>query len=181
MIQGLQVVSHMPLYKIKSPGNVNAFTGFFAEIASFNIIETSDFTAEIGYWPEMDGFSLNFQNAGHESSLMIPELGTLFYMLLGTLALCFVHLLLIGLAKLCPKTSFLSDKVRYYLYWNGSIRFFMEGYLDFALLALLNVNELDWDQDFWAVRFSNSLAIIVAILTCTLPVFFVFFYACKLK
>ena len=41
MIEGLQVVAHMPLFKIKSPGNVNAFNAFFAEIANFNVIDVS--------------------------------------------------------------------------------------------------------------------------------------------
>ena len=181
LIESLQAVSHMPLYKIKSPGNINAFIAFFDQIASFEFIDTSEYTSSFAYWPEMDGFSLNFKNAGFDSSLMVPELGTIFYMLLGSLALALVHVLLMGITLLFPKASCLSDRVRNYLYWNGSIRFFMETYLDFALLALLNVKELDWDLDFWSVRLSNYLAIIVTVLTCTLPVFFLFFYAYKLK
>ena len=35
MINGLQVVNNMPLFKIKSPGNVNAFNEFFASISKF--------------------------------------------------------------------------------------------------------------------------------------------------
>ena len=60
MIEGLQVVSHMPLFKIKSPGNVNAFNAFFAEIANFNVIDVSEYTEMMGYMPEMDAISLNF-------------------------------------------------------------------------------------------------------------------------
>ena len=44
MIEGLQVVTHMPLFKIKSPGNVNTLTDFFAEMANFNVIDTSELT-----------------------------------------------------------------------------------------------------------------------------------------
>ena len=44
MIEGLQIVVHMPLFKIKSPGNVNAFIDFSAELANFNVIDTSKFT-----------------------------------------------------------------------------------------------------------------------------------------
>ena len=70
---------------------------------------------------------------------MIPSLGTLFYMINGQLTLAFVHVLLYLLAKAIPKTSLLKNKVAAYLYWNGSIRFMMEGYIDFVLFSLMNV------------------------------------------
>ena len=60
MINGLQIVVHMPLFKIKSPGNVNAFNTFMAELGTFNVIDTEEFTASLGYMPEMDSASLNF-------------------------------------------------------------------------------------------------------------------------
>ena len=34
----------MPLFKVKSPGNVNTFNVFFAEIATFNVIDTGTVT-----------------------------------------------------------------------------------------------------------------------------------------
>ena len=60
MIEGLQVVVHMPLFKIKTPGNVNAFTAFFAELANFNVVDTSSVTDQMLYFPEMDAINLNF-------------------------------------------------------------------------------------------------------------------------
>jgi len=50
----------MPLFKVKSPGNVNAFNNFFAEIGGFNFFDTESFTSEMMYMPEMDALSLNF-------------------------------------------------------------------------------------------------------------------------
>ena len=50
----------MPLFKIKSPGNVNAFNEFFSEISSFKVMDTDKFTADFLYFPEMDAMSLNF-------------------------------------------------------------------------------------------------------------------------
>ena len=61
MINGLQVVNHMPLFKVKSPGNVNAFNEFFSGIAKFKLIDTKALTQETGiYVPEMDALSLNY-------------------------------------------------------------------------------------------------------------------------
>lgn len=176
MINGLQVVSHMPLFKIKSPGNVNTFNAFFAEIATFNVVETSSVSESFIYWPEMDAISLNFQDAGYDSPLIIPQLGTLFYVFMGMIGLACFQVLLLFVAKAIPKTSCLNDKVKRYLYWNGSIRFFMEGYLDFALMALINVKHLDWESDFLAVQLCNYFSIFVTVLTCTLPVVMCFLY-----
>jgi len=83
MIEGLQVVCHMPLINIKSPGNVNAFNEFLSELAFLDIIDTSTVANDLFYFPEMDPVGLNFQNAGFETNLLIPSLGTLFFMLLG--------------------------------------------------------------------------------------------------
>ena len=139
MIEGLQVVCHMGLFKMKSPGNVNAFNEFFAELASFNVIDTDTVTNDFFYFPEMDAISLNFQNAGFDTNLLVPSLGTLFYIIVGQISLVFVHMLLYLLAKAIPKTSVLKNKVSTYLYWNGSIRFMMESYMDILLFSLMNL------------------------------------------
>ena len=60
MIEGMQVVTHMPLFKVKSPGNVNAFIAFFAEIGNFDVVDTGAVTSEFVYIPEVDAVSLNF-------------------------------------------------------------------------------------------------------------------------
>ena len=64
MIEGLQVAKHMPLFNIQAPGNVNAFNEFVAEIANFDLVDTSGLTSSILYFPEEDPVSVNFQNAG---------------------------------------------------------------------------------------------------------------------
>ena len=82
MINGLQVVNHMPYLNVKSPGNVNAFNGFFTEIASFQIVSTEFVDSMLFYFPEMDPMSLNLLNAGFMNNLMIPALGTLLYFMM---------------------------------------------------------------------------------------------------
>ena len=65
MLEGLQVVHHLPLFKVKSPGNVNAFNNFFSELGGFDLIDVTDYTQQyLLYFPEMDALTLNFQMAG---------------------------------------------------------------------------------------------------------------------
>ena len=60
MVEPLQVVVHMTLFACKPPGNVNAFNGYFAEIANFDVVDPNDLTNEISYVPEIEPVSLNF-------------------------------------------------------------------------------------------------------------------------
>ena len=159
----------MPLFNIKSPGNVNAFNIYFAEIATFNLIDTTGFTADIFYFPEMDSLSLNFQNAGYDTTLIIPSLGNLLYLLFLHFVLALVHVLLFVLAKVIIKVSKVKSKVARYLYWNGSIRFFMEGYFDFLLFALINVKYLNTDGAFWEVTFSNIFSWVLISFVSLIP------------
>ena len=81
------------------------------------------------------------------------------------------------ITKALPKVNPVRQKVSRYLYWNGTIRFFMEGYMDFAFYALMNLKQLDWSHNFIAVSFSNCLAIFLMALVVGIPILFVFFYA----
>ena len=48
-------------------------------------------------------------------------------------------MLLYLVAAAIPKTGVLRNKVSAYLYWNGSIRFMMESYMDIVLFSFMNV------------------------------------------
>lgn len=63
------------------------------------------------------------------------------------------------------------------LIWNGSIRLFMEIYLDLALSAFLNVYTADWDSSSHAVDYSNIIAIIALALTAVAPFLLVWHYS----
>ena len=129
----------MPLFKVKSPGNVNAFNEFFTDTANFEVQEFDSVSNDLFYIPEEDPVSVNFQNAGHESYMMITNLGLKFYMMLAWIGIIVIHFLLYLLSKAIARVGKVKSVVADRLYWNGSIRFFIEGYFDFVLLALLNL------------------------------------------
>ena len=173
----------MPLFKVKSPGNVNAFNEFMSEIAKFEIVDTNALTLEAGiYVPEMDSFSLNYQNAGFDTSLAIPCLGTLALILFALTITVVLHLLFWLLSKYWHRVQRLESKIARYLYWNGLIRFFMEAYLDFFMFSLLNIKTMgDHDDRFLIVMASNCLSVILLTLSLVLPVVMCIFWAYRLK
>ena len=60
IMNSLQVVQYIRLFKVKTPGNVNSFTDFFDGITSVEVYDTSDWYNEWMYIPEQEPISLNF-------------------------------------------------------------------------------------------------------------------------
>ena len=181
MVNGLQVVVHMQFFNIKSPGNVCLFIGFFAEISNFDVIDTSDFTNKIGYIPEMDAISLNFQNEGYLNNLVVPSLGTLFYILLAQISLVAVHLLLHIISRCIKLADKVTNKVARYLYFNGTIRLLMESYMDLVMFALINIKDLDWSGDFFFVTLNNWISISLLGILIVFPFLIVIVYVRNVK
>ena len=118
--------------------------------------------------------------------MAIPNLGNLLYIMLVHFALVIPHFLLFIVARMISKVNKLKSKVSNYVYWNGSIRFFMEGYFDFFMFSMINLKMImtDWDvisEDFWAVSSSNVLACTLIALSLSLPIILVIFYSYNLK
>ena len=102
-------------------------------------------------------------------------------MLLGFFALAVLHLLLNLVGKKIPKVHRASSKISTFLYWNGIIRFFIESYLDFAVCALINLKEINWEDDLSAVYYNNVLTFLTVVCLGLIPIILVVFYIYKLK
>ena len=96
-------------------------------------------------------------------------------------ALVGVHICFLVFAKMCERADRVKSKIGKYLYWNGSIRFFMEAYLDFAMFSLLNIKTIDWGDDFIITVASNYISIILLTSTLVIPVIMCFFWAWSYK
>ena len=89
-------------------------------------------------------------------------------------------LLLHLLGKMCPKVKPITNRFFRYMFYSGSMRFFMEGYLDFCLFSLLNVTSLDWSGAFSAVTLCNYMAIFITVLACPFPIFILVWYLLRM-
>ena len=85
-------------------------------------------------------------------------------------------LILILVAKRSRHVKIVSDKAGAYLFWNGSIRFLMEGYLDFCLFAMMNAVAMDWSEQFLIVTICNYVTIFMLGIIIGFPVFASFFF-----
>ena len=81
-----------------------------------------------------------------------------------------ILILLPILSRCIPKIKPKIAPMQNYLFWNGTIRLFMEAYLEFCLFALLNISALSWPEGLECVELSNWLAIVLVALTIAIPI-----------
>ena len=61
------------------------------------------------------------------------------------------------------------DKLRYYLFSNGTLRIYMLAYLNLTLFSALNISEMKWIKGLPPVNASNVIAILVFTSTIVVP------------
>ena len=67
-------------------------------------------------------------------------------------------------------------KLKEYLFFNWSVRLYMETYLNMCLFSLLNLKEIRWDLGFPAVKTSNLLSILIFTQALVVPVIMFVYY-----
>ena len=72
-------------------------------------------------------------------------------------------------------------KVSHYLYFNGTMRFFMEGYMDFVLFALVNTRDMDWSGDFFTVTVNNWISLALLGISFAFPALIMIIYVFNAK
>ena len=72
-----------------------------------------------------------------------------------------------------------ADKLESMLYWNGSLRLFIEGYMDIAMATCLNLNLLEWDTDVAVNIASNLMTIFFFVIILVFPIAFLIYVSCK--
>ena len=108
MINTLQIILYMPLFKLSVPGNVGAFYNFLMMIASFDIIPTQKIYDYFGWHDVQNKLSQNFVDEGYTSALFIYNVGSILFLLALNPILNIVYILL----KFCKgkRRSFLERK-----------------------------------------------------------------------
>ena len=102
------------------------------------------------------------------------------YIIWAHLALLPLYLVLLYLSYKAKFLKRLTNYIGTYLFWNGSIRLYIELYQDFAINSSLNMYKIERDSPFEDVRLSNTYAFISFTLVCAIPiVVFIPFYCCK--
>ena len=160
------------LEKLKFPANAMLITKELIKVASFDLIPTDIIDEQLFYFPYGDAFSSNFETAGVESTMFFANIGLIFYMILFNAFLIVLHIFFFTAKNSCGCAEKWRKKFGDYLYFNGSIRFFMEVYFDVALLSALNLETVDWDTLFPSEKISNAMSVFFLVVVGLVPLVF---------
>ena len=125
---------------IKFPANAMLINKAFIEIANFEVIPSGEINDQLFYFPEVDPYSLNFEECGIDSLFFLPLMGLPLYIMLVHIALSIVYLVL-ALINHFLRLRCLDKilmKMKSYLFWNGFLRLYMEIYQGLCVATVLN-------------------------------------------
>ena len=113
---------------IKYPANAMLINRVVMEISNFELLPSEEINNKLFYFPEVDPFSINFEECGIDSTFFLIIMGFPLYIMLIQLSLIILYFILV-LANRLLKFKCLNKVLNYlksYLFWNGSIRLYME-------------------------------------------------------
>lgn len=114
----------MPLLRVlKFPANAMLMNEVILALATFDLIPTDSLDEKFfPNLPEENAYTVNFEQCGYESELLVGNLGMAGYVIYINLALAVLVLPAFFFYGRC------SRRVTGYFYWNGLIKLFMEMY-----------------------------------------------------
>ena len=176
MINNLQIIIHSPLINVQFPGNAFILYDNMIVVATFDFLPTDDFFPYIfPNVPFEDAYTDKFDRLGYSHTFLLFNMGTM-------LIIFFYHLVCY---LLYHPIKFLSSDARWAnkllhkwiiptCFWNGSILFIQEAYLDLLIAASINAFQItNWTS--WDIGFSNILTIVMLVLSIALPLFTLLF------
>jgi len=170
----------MPLCNIKFPANAGKLNEFMIEIAIFDFVPSDLILEKVGYFPQEDNFNLNFQTVGYDSVYAVPNLGTIFFIILSFIVLIPIAMCLTCFSRELKELHKHASSLNDFIYWTGTVRFLMESYMELVLAIMVNLIFYDDETGYFGVKGSNYITIFFLILTAGLPIWIIIFFVCKL-
>ena len=113
---------------------------------------------------------------GYDTIFLVPNLGSLFYVLIIYLAVIILSVLLAIPFHFCQVLRKMIHKVHEKLFWSGILRFGMEIFMELSLSTILHLYTSPDPEGFPSIQFSNILAHIFGALIIALPLWTILFY-----
>ena len=145
-------------------------------VATFDFLPTDDFFPY--FFPNVpfeDAYTDKFDRLGYSHTFLLFNMGT---MLLIFFYHVVCYLLYTPLKFLSTDAKWANKLLKNWIiptcFWNGSILFIQEAYLDLLIAASINAFKLnEWTS--WDIGFSHILTIVMLVLSIVLPLFTLLF------
>ena len=132
------------------------------QIVNLDIVDTRDLLDSFLTLKDLSPFCMLFEEAGYDTSNFIIELGSVFFIIIGTV-LYFGGKALLKIAVRNCEENWIVRKIRGQIHYTaGVIRFFLEGCLELGFIAMLCVKMITAEN---FSTFTESLSICFAFVT----------------
>jgi len=177
MLNGMQLVTHMPLLFTLFPANANFFITYIIPVATFDFLPEKVLSLIFDF-PVKPGQSLAFEALGYGSMYPVENLSTCFFLFNIYLVLVFIWSILYFFKERFAFMFKCFDKFDKVLFWRSLMRLLFEGYLELCLSVLIGVTDIEWSGENYnvSVLYSNIFTTILAMLLFALPFFIFIFY-----
>jgi len=153
LINGLQLVFHLPIMNIIVPGNVSMFFEIMIPIVMFDLLSTIGFMTEWfplskSYYKAHNHGLDQISNIGYDSYNPVLNLGTIgFLLVLYLLRICsLLPIKCFNIFSLGIGRNFFT-KTYNALFWGDFILIFINGYIEFLISAILAYKAPDGSPD----------------------------------
>ena len=177
MVNGLQLITHMPLFNLKFPANAGFLLNFTIKVATFDFLPVRVIWLIFDF-PEKGAFNLSFQSSGYEYIYLIENMGTCFFMVQIYLLFCLLTLILglISRYTSIQRTAKHYKGLRQKLFFGVALRFVFEAYLEFGLCITIGILNLDWDQTNMSINYCSVFTVVFAVIYLIMPLYVGLFY-----
>ena len=141
MVNNLQMVMNSPLINISFPGNAFMIYEVMITVASFDILPTDEiFPILFPALPPIDSpYDDLFERLQIASRYTVMNMGTMLLILTFYLLMYFLYPIFAFIKNDSRCGARMEAKLRPILFWNHSITFIYEGYLDMLIAGSINV------------------------------------------
>ena len=190
MINGLQLIVHLPAVNVNFPTNVMVVSEEILKVATFDIpfLDTQNITTLLNHtlgmpilespdsevpFEEQGDLAERIDQLGYGSSYLTTNLGTMFLMIVLTF-LGFCSLIVLWPLNKIKRINKLRVKLDRNLKWNFTIRLFLEGLLETTFSAFITLKFASTTT--FGGKLNYFMAICLLTITIALPIFIVLFY-----
>jgi hypothetical protein len=174
----------MPLMRLKFPGNASHVNSIIASIASFDLLKPDKVFKYIFYFENLEPYNSRFAEAGYTSLYFAENGPTVLYifhvLILASLIFGFIFLMNKLRCCKCRGRGFYRFKQKVIQIFSAVIiRFFLEGYLENALQAVLIFKFQPQESQTFTNRYNRAILIMLGVFTWLMPILWIILITVK--
>ena len=174
MLNGLQLITHLPLFRFNVPSNANYMTSFLIKIATFDPIQ-EEWIKSVFTFPDQDPYDEQFESCNYGGIHSFENLGMTCVLLHAYLLMSF-FLLLFTIIRKNYRMYTTVTKLHTYLFYAWPLRCFYEGFLEITVSVSIHYSNMIWKDATIGMLYCNVATFALTLILSYLMIQIVVYY-----